>query len=48
MLVFRYIKMFYSKLRANFKEKTKPFTHTILGQTTFMAGAIEPMMYVGI
>lgn len=33
---------------ANFKGKTKPFTHTILGQTPFMAGAIEPMMYVGI
>lgn len=33
---------------ANFKGKTKPFTHTILGGTTFMAGAIEPMMYVGI
>ena len=27
---------------ANFKGKTKPFTHT------FMAGAVEPMMYVGI
>ena len=27
---------------ANFKGKTKPFTHTI------MAGAVEPMMYVGI
>lgn len=33
---------------AHFKGKTKPFTHTILGGTTFMAGAIEPMMYVGI
>ena len=33
---------------ANFKGKTKPFTHTILGQTPFMAGAKEPMMYVGI
>ena len=33
---------------ANFKGKTKPFTHTILGGTTFMAGAVEPMMYVGI
>lgn len=33
---------------ANFKGKTKPFTHTILGGTTFMSGAIEPMMYVGI
>lgn len=33
---------------ANFKGKTKPFTHTILGQTPFMAGAIEPTMYVGI
>ena len=33
---------------ANFKGKTKPFTHTILGGATFMAGAVEPMMYVGI
>lgn len=33
---------------ANFKDKTKPFTHTILGGATFMAGAVEPMMYVGI
>lgn len=33
---------------ANFKGKTKPFTHTILDGTTFMAGAVEPMMYVGI
>lgn len=33
---------------ANFKGKTKPFTHTILGGITFMAGAVEPMMYVGI
>ena len=33
---------------ANFKGKTKPFTHTILGGPTFMAGAVEPMMYVGI
>lgn len=32
----------------HFKGKTKPFTHTILGGTTFMAGAVEPMMYVGI
>ena len=30
------------------KGRKKPFTHTILGQITFMAGAIEPMMYVGI
>ena len=33
---------------AHFKGKTKPFTHTILGGTTFMAGAVEPMMHVGI
>lgn len=33
---------------ANFKGKTKPFTHTILGGATFMAGVVEPMMYVGI
>lgn len=33
---------------ANFKGKTKPFTHTILGGATFMAGAVEPMMCVGI
>ena len=33
---------------ANFKGKTKPFTHIILGGATFMAGAVEPMMYVGI
>ena len=32
----------------HFKGKTKPFSHTILGGTTFMAGAIEPMIYVGI
>ena len=33
---------------ATFKGKTTPFTHTILGGATFMAGAVEPMMYVGI
>lgn len=42
------LKCFIQNEDANFKEKTKPFTHTILGQTTFMAGAIEPMMYMGI
>ena len=33
---------------AAFKGKTKPFTHTILGGPTFMAGAIEPSMYIGL
>ena len=40
--------MIFKNEDANFKGKTKPFTHTILGGATFMAGAVEPMMYVGI
>lgn len=47
-LYFDILKCSIQNKDANFKGKTKPFTHTILGQTPFMAGAIESMMYVGI
>lgn len=47
-LYFDILKCSIQNKDANFKGKTKPFTHTILGQTPFMASAIESMMYVGI
>lgn len=33
---------------ANFRGKSEPFSHQVLGGTTFLSGALEPRFYVGL
>lgn len=33
---------------ANFRGKSAPFSHQVLGGTTFLSGALEPSFYVGL
>ena len=33
---------------ANFRGKSKPFSHQVLGGTTFLSGALEPSFFVGL
>ncbi len=33
---------------ANFRGKSVPFSHQVLGGTTFLSGALEPSFYVGL